>query len=522
MRRTEARGDPVGTGARAHGRTENGRTDARTHGRTAAVARALLLCVCCVCASVRAGAAQCPDGTPPPCGRAVARGPAPNSVAVLPFENRAGDTTLTLLAEGLADQISTNLGQVQRIVLTPPASVRFVLGDGPREPTRLARALGARWLVDGQLLSSRGNVRVSVQLIDAPGRRVRWTGAFQRPTDDLFAVISAVADSVATAIVGTLAPREREQLLRRPTASNAALADYTLGLAALHHYDEPSVRYAASVFESAVAEDSTFADAWAGLAEAEVWLDFYVPPREVYPRARVAAERALALAPGSARALAALSIIANSYDWDPPRAESLARRALRFDSAYARAWLYLADALVAQGRIEEGARAYHTALAADTLDEQVAAEAAFSLMLARRTDEALALVRLWRARTRNELWGMLEAGVLIDAGRCASSPPAAPVSILALVCAGRTTEARARADSVAAQVERGDYYFRPDILALFFEDMGDREAALRWLDRAISARTAMPAWLRAAPMWSPLRNDPRFTELLARVRPAGQ
>jgi TolB-like protein/tetratricopeptide (TPR) repeat protein len=483
--------------------------------------RALLLGVCGVVASARWLAAQCPDGTPAPCVRAVrTAAPAPNSVAVLPFENLARDTSLTLLAEGLADQISTNLGQVRRIVLTPPASVRFVLAGTPREPGRLARALGARWLVDGQLLSSRGNVRVSVQLIDAPGRRTRWTGAVQRPTDDLFAVISAVADSVATAIIGTLAPGEQERLARRPTASNAALADYTRGIAAMRRYDEPSVRFAARAFESAIAKDSTFADAWAGLAESLVWQDSYRPPRDVYPRARAAAERALALEPGSARALAALSVITNSYDWNPPRAESLSLAALRLDSTDARAWLYLADAVGAEGRTEEASRAYQTAVAADTLDEQVAAEAAFGMVLDRRTDDALALVRPWRARRpRSETWDMLESAALVEAARCASSPPAAPVTILGLFCAGRTTEARAQADSVAAQVERGDYYFRPDILAWFFAGMGDREAALRWLDRAISARTAMPAWLSVNPLWDPFRSDSRFVALLARVRP---
>src|SRR5436190_59040 len=87
--------------------------------------------------------AQCPDGSPPPCGRRVAP-EVRNSIAVLPFENRARDTSLTLLAEGLADQITTNLGQVRRLDLMPPATVRFVLGRTAREPARLARALGAR------------------------------------------------------------------------------------------------------------------------------------------------------------------------------------------------------------------------------------------------------------------------------------------------------------------------------------------------------------------------------------------
>jgi TolB-like protein/tetratricopeptide (TPR) repeat protein len=476
-----------------------------------------------VLAFARPAAAQCPDGTPPPCGREVARASAAaaNSVAVLPFENRARDTSLSLLAEGLADQITTNLGRVRRVEVKPPASVRFVLERTPREPQRLGRALGARWLVDGQMLASKGSVRVSVQLIATPSGQVRWTGAFQRPTDDLFAVISAVADSVATAIVGTLAPDERRRLEVRPTASNAALEAYARGVAALRRFDGPSVRIAVSAFESAVAADSLFADAWAGLAEADIWQDLFLPPRQVYPRARAAAERALALHPGLARALATLSEIALQYDWDPVRGEGLARDALRQDSTLARAWLYLGDALVAQGRADEVATAYRSALAADTLDEPVALEAAFGLTMARRTDEALGLIRRWRPRRpAGEVWDHIEGMALIEAGRCATAPPVRPLTIIALACAGRAAEARALADSAVAQSERGDVYVRPDFLSMYFAALGDRDASLHWFERAVEGRNPFPVFARVDALYDPMRADPRFIALLQHVRPA--
>jgi serine/threonine-protein kinase len=495
------------------------RTDARTQGRTATLVRTLFLCVLTVSTVSTVLTAQCPDGAPPPC-RGAARGPAAHSVAVLPFENRARDTSLTLLAEGLADQIATNLGQVQRIELTPPASVRFVLGSTPRDPAQLARALGARWLVDGQLLSSRGSVRVSVQLIDAAERRVRWTGAFQRPTEDLFAVISAVADSVATAIVGTVAPSERARLARRPTTSNAALLSYARGLGALSHFDEASVRYAAAAFESATAADSLFAQAWAGLAEAIMWLDSYQPPRQVYPRARVAAQRALALDPTSVSALAAMAAIAVGYDWDPVRGESLARSALRQDSTYGRAWAYLGDALAAQGRAEEAAPAYRAAVAADTLDEQMAFEAATGLQIARRPDEGLALARRWRERLpQSEKFDIAEAMILVGAHRCAAQPPVSPISLLALACAGRTSQVRVLRDSMVAAAERGGSVSASGV-ALTFAMTGETEAALRWFARAVEAREYSLVFARVDPMWDSLRGDPRFTALLERIRPA--
>jgi serine/threonine-protein kinase len=447
--------------------------------------------------------------------------PDSTSIAVLPLENRARDTSLTLLAEGLADQVSTDLEQVPRVAMAPPASVRYVLDHTPREPARLGRALNVRWLVDGQMLPGRGSVRLTVQLIDASAGRVRWSGAFQRPTDDLFAVISAVAESVATAVVGALEPAEQARLRRRPTMSNTALLAHTRGAAALHHFDESNLRLAVSAFEEAIAADSAFAPAWSGLAEAWFWSDPWYPPRQVYPRGRAAAERALALDPNSATALAALAGFAYCYDWDLPRAEVLARTAIRRDSSNARAWLYLGETLVAQRRVDEAAMAYERSMAVDTLDEAVAMEASGGLAMAHRADEGLAVARRWRAREPgSEMWAMNESLILLRAHRCREEPPAMPLGPLALACAGRREAARALADSLAAGAERGEW--TQEFLVLAYVALGDRDAALHWLARAIDARVYLMVFLAVDPIWDDWRADPRFAAQLDRIRSEAQ
>jgi serine/threonine-protein kinase len=481
----------------------------------------LLLAVC----GAQPLVGQCPDGTPPPCGAAprvlaAARTPGSNSIAVLPLENRARDTSLTLLAEGLADQVTTNLEQIARVAMAPPASVRYVLDHSPREPARLGRALSVRWLVDGQMLPGRGSVRLTVQLIDASAGRVRWSGSFQRPTDDLFAVISAVAESVATAVVGALQPAEQARLRRRPTMSNAALLAYTRGVAALHHFDESDQRLAVSAFEEAIAADSAFAPAWSGLAEAWFWSDPWYPPRQIYPRGRAAAERALALDPNSSTALAALAGFAYCYDWNLPRAEALARRAIQRDSSNGRAWLYLGEALVAERRVDEAAVAYERSMAVDTLDEAVAMEASGGLAMAHRADEALAVARRWRAREPGETWALNESLILLRAHRCRAEPPAMPIGPLALACAGRREAARALADSLAAGAERGEW--TQEFLDLAYVALGDRDAALHWLARAIDARVYFVVFLAVDPIWDDWRGDPRFTAQLDRIRSEAQ
>jgi len=272
-----------------------------------------------------------------------------------------------------------------------------------------------------------------------------------------------------------------------------------------------------------VADDSTFAPAWAGLSEALAWQDFWVPPRQIMPRARAAAQRALALDPSSSAALAALAGVTQNFDWDPERADSLARSALRHDSTNARAWMYLGDALTARSRFAEAVPAYHAALAVDTLDEQVAIVASSGLHMARRTDEALAIVHRWqRLVPKAPNWEVAEALILISAHRCAQSPPIDPVSPLALACAGRAGPARAMVDSTVAQSGRGEYYMPPGVVAWMFVGIGDRESALRWFALAVEARTWVVALSPVDPIWDPLRDDPRFTALLQRIRPEGR
>ncbi len=479
--------------------------------------RAVFLCVCGVCASSRL-LAQCPDGSPPPCTRPT---PGANSVAVLPLENRAGDTSLVLLAEGLADQITTNLGQVERLATAPPASVRFVLGRTPREPARLARALNVRWLVDGQLLPGKGSARVSIQLIDAATQRVRWSGAFQRPTDDIFAVITAVADSVATAVVGTLAPAERARLAQRPTASNQAAVAYARGLAALHHFTWPSLKTAVTAFDSAIAADSGFVAAYAAKAEAWIWQDRWVPPREAYAQARAAARRALAIDSMSAPALTALAGVALFYDWDPARAESLTRRALLRDSTRARTWLYLGEALAVQGRADTAADALRRAVTADTLDEDVAIDASWVSGVTRHYDQGLDIARRWKQLLPDEdTWDFMKARLLLYAHRCAADPPQHPKTPLALVCAGKPEVARAVLDSMIAQAKRDYGFTNPGFVAVNEAVLGDRDAALYWLEQDIDGRGLHAVFAAVDPIWDSLRDDPRFIELLKRVKPA--
>ena len=492
------------------GRT-HGRTDAPTHGRTRL--GAALLCVCCVCAPVRVFA-QCPDGTPPPC---AARAPGPNSVAVLVFENRARDSSLSLLAEGLADQITTNLGQVRRVEVRSSASVRTVLERGGREPRRLGQALGVRYLVDGAMLPGAARVRIDVQLVEAVTGRVRWSAAYQRPTEDLFGLIAAVSDSVAQAIVGELDPAERAALAARPTRSPVAYDAFVRAEALSRRGGFYNLRHAVTGYEDAIAADSAFAAAWAGLAWVWMYHDEFLPPRAVYPRARAAADRALALDSTLGSALLARSMIATWFDYDYARGERMAQTVLARSPGNARAHLSHAFAMLGLGRVADAAEEARTALRADSLDALLASDVAIILMAAGQPAETEVAIRMARRVSGDSLlMGGLTAEVLQSTGRCGPSVTGV-AGVLGTACRYGRDAAHREADSLAAAVTRGDGDFVPPfVLAIYYAACGDREGTLHWLEQALEAR-AFFGLIATHPLFAFVRSEPRFQALRRRI-----
>ena len=493
----------------------------RAPARTAA-RRGLALAALGVWASVRLATAQCPDGTPPPCGRPG--GPSGNSVAVLVFEDRARDSSLTLLAEGLADQITTNLAQIRRLDVRSSASVQSVLQRGSREPRRIGQALGARWLVDGAMLPGAARVRISVQLVEAATGRVRWSATYQRPTDDLFGLIAAVSDSVAMAITGELAPAERAALAARPTRSAGAYDAFVRAEALARRNGFVNLRHAVAGYEDAIAQDSGFAAAWAGLAWVWMYHDQYYPPRAVYPEARQAADRALALDSALAAALIARSAIATWFDYDYARGERLARAALARETRNARGHLALSFALMALGRVQEAAAEARAAGAIDTLDAPLLGDVANVLLVTGHADEAYGALRAARTASGDSLmYGFMAAQILLAEGRC--GPDAAGLDdFIGPACrSGQAAEHRV-ADSVAAATTRGDgRFFQAHWLAEAYAAAGDRDETLRWLERALEER-AFFGLIATRPLYAFLRDEPRFQAILREAHipvPAG-
>jgi len=478
---------------------------------------ALLLCACCVCASVRPVAAQqCPDGTPPPCHpRAAPARPALNSVAVLVFENAARDTSLDWLADGLAEEVATQLGAATGVTVRGGGIVRSAVGVAGHDPRRVAQLVSVRYVVEGSYRRAGARVRVSARLLALPAGDQRWGRVYDRPRDSLSTLSDAIAQDLATALGATA-----RRVARRPPNPRAYEA-YQRGRSFLLRYDIPTAR---SLFEQAIAHDSSFAPAWAGLAVSRAeYADALMAPLEAFPPAREAARRALALDSTIAGAYVALGMIDATLDRDCRSGERLADRAIALDSTLPEAWALRGVMLTCQSRAPEALAAVRHAWELDSLSSYTGAYllAVSSLLEPRRTPELFALVR---QRLSPDWAQYMGASVALQRGDCSEAErlgrPLAATNLFepyvrALVCLGRRDEADGVVRAAIADTSRR--YVNPVVVAVGLLALGDRDGAMRWLERGADERTWWIMLIHLREDLAPLRDDPRFQALQRRL-----
>ena len=363
--------------------------------------------------------AQCPDGSPPPCARAVARAPAANSVAVLYFEAR--DTADAYLADGLTEELITRLSEVRRLEVKSRFMSQRLRGQPAAEPAIIGRRVGAVFLVTGGVRRSGKRVRVNAELMRAMTGVVVWSRQLDRTDSDVLDIEEQLAHEIATGITGELLPNEQATLTRRLTHDAVAYDLYLRGNFLANKFTEPDLRAAIKLYEQAFARDSTFALAQNGIASAWFFLaDDWVSPRDAYPRTRRAAERALAL-DSSAPASAQLVLPALTLDYDVGRAEAVAERALVREPREAWSLFSMMFVRLAQARRSDAADFALRAWEADTMSFLSALVVAANLGMAGAFDDLARFLPRARLAVAEEVIHGWEGVLLYGRGDCAGA-----------------------------------------------------------------------------------------------------
>ena len=486
--------------------------------------------------------AQCPDGSPPPCGHAAVRAPAPNSVAVLYFDNLSRDTSDAYIADGLTEELITRLGQIERLQVKSRTAVQRDRGRSIEDPAVLGRTLGVAHLVSGSVQQGGGRLRVTVELTRAASGVRVWGERYERSSDDLMTVEADIAQAIAEGVGGRLAPAERRSLVSRPTR-NAAAYDYFLrGNQFLARRTPTDARLAIEQYEDALRVDPTFTRALARIGYAyALFLDWGwefpgLTRDSVLARGFAVDDRTLALDSSAADAWMTRGYLLSArYPRTFEGVNAAFDRAIALDPRNAEARHQYAFLLLMSGANSRARTEYERALAIEPERPITLLSYAWERRLAGRNDQALVLVdsavsvdsAFSYARARRSVYRLATdvPGARADAEaavrlRTTDYPVEAEAALAAAEFrGGDTLAARTRLQDlprVSPTLGPQATYF----VAVALTVSGDREAALRVLER-LEPRGAILWSMMRDPWFDAIRAEPRFQRLVEESRPPG-
>ncbi len=460
-----------------------------------------------------------------------AAGPTLRSLAVLPFKPLVEEERDEALEMGMADTLIAKLSAIRELDVRPISAVRQYNGL-EQDAIGAGREQRVDAVLDGQIQRAGGRFRVTMRLLRVADGRQLWAEQFDEQLADIFSLQDSVSARVSAALAVTLSGDERRQLTRRHTRDVKAYQLYVLGRYYLTQLTDEGFRKALDYFERAAAEDRDYALAYAGIAEAYLNLSGFnaVAPRDGFPKARAAAETALRLDDGLAEAHAARAGAIFSHDWDWAAADLEFRRALELNPNAADAHTAYGFYLSAMGRRGEALREMERALELDPISAAKIVGVADVLYMGRRYPDAEAQYRralemvpdfgyahwaLGRVLMAKGEFAAAAAAIKTAIPLSGDSPDESAELARAYALSGRPRQAR----ELLGKLQRlsQQRYVAPTTFAVIFAALGETDRAFEWLERAWAARDFLLVLAGVEPMFDPLRGDPRFDALLARM-----
>ena len=454
------------------------------------------------------------------------------SLAVLPFQNIGGDSAADYFGQGLAEELISALGRLRGLRVASRTSA-FSAQLAGLDLRAIGERLGVMAVLEGSWQQVGSRVRVSARLVDARQENQLWSGDYRAELRDVFEVQDTIAQSIARALEVTLAgsvPGSAPVLVERGTRDEEAHDRYLRGRYFLGQRTLDGSHRAVEAFQAAIARDSNYAAAWAGLAEASALIVPFgdLPPQQAAARAKPAALRALQLDSTLAEVHTSLGFIAMWLEWDLAEAERQFELALQLNPSDGNSHLYRTWMLAATGRLEEALNSIETARRLDPLSLIVNTRRGTALQFLGRDQEAIGAFQ--RALELDSTFAFARAGLAVSlamTGRCPEAL-ALPVRLEALLggdavgepgvvlarC-GRTAEARRLLADLEAL--RRTRYVSADGIAAIYGALGQMDRAFEELERAVRERAFTLVWARVRPMHAPLRSDPRWAELMRRA-----
>jgi TolB-like protein/DNA-binding winged helix-turn-helix (wHTH) protein/Tfp pilus assembly protein PilF len=453
------------------------------------------------------------------------------SLAVLPLESLSGDASQNYFADGMTDELITDLAQISALRVISRTSV--MVYKGARKPLpQIGRELNVDAVVEGTVLRSGDQVRITAQLIEAATDKHLWSQSYEGELRDTLALQDRVARAIAEQIQINLTPREQAALKNVKAVNPQAYESYLKGRYFWNKRTAEGLKVALAYFNQAIEEDPKYAQAYSGLADTYAllgdWQYAVMTPREAFPKAKAAALKAVELDSALGEAHNSLAFVLDGFDWDLDAGGKEFRRAIELNPGYATAHHWYAWHLGLLGRYDEAIAEMRKAENLDPLSLIINAQLAELLVVAHHYDESIQQSRktiemnpnfsvahnqLAQAYLQKHMYEEAVAELQNAVQLSGGSPTCIANLARAYVASGNRSEAVKLLGDLKKRATPG--YSHASEIAMIYVALGDTDQAMTWLETGYAERFNPGVLLR--PGFDPLRSDSRFQNLVHRI-----
>jgi TolB-like protein/DNA-binding winged helix-turn-helix (wHTH) protein/Tfp pilus assembly protein PilF len=457
--------------------------------------------------------------------------PVIRSLAVLPLESLSSDASQDYFADGMTDELISDLGQISALrVISRTSAMTYKHARKPLP--QIARELNVDAVVEGTVLRSGDQVRITAQLIEASTDKHLWSQSYEGELRDTLALQNKVASAIADQIRINLNPQEKATLKNAKIVNPEAYESYLKGRYFWNKRTADSLKVALAYFSQAVDEDPKNAQAYSGLADTYAllgdWQYAVMTPKEALPKAKAAAIQALELDSALGEAHNSLAFVLDGFAWDLDAGGKEFRRAIDLNPSYATAHHWFAWHLSLLGQYDEAIAEMRKAESLDPLSLIINADLAELLVLAHSYDEsiqqsrktiemdpnfAMAHNQLGQAYLEKRMYG----GAITELQKGVQLSGDSPTCIANLARAYAASGKRNEAIKLLSDLKRrsNPSYSYGSEIATIYASLGDKDQAMNWLEKAYEERFNPGVLMR--PGFDPLRSDPRFKDLVRRI-----
>ncbi len=452
-----------------------------------------------------------------------------NSIAVLPFVNESADSNIEYLSDGITETLIDKLSEWRSLKVMSRNSVFQYKGREENART-VGRDLNVRAVLTGRIVQRNDELQIKIELVDTSDGSRLWGEQYNRPVSDLLSVQEEIARQVSEKLRLRLANEDEKRASKRYTDDAEAYQLYLKGRYYWNKRTRENIEKGIEYFRQAVDRDPLYALAYAGQADCYAMLTEYSsqPPKEIFPKVKAAAEKALDIDDSLAEAHTSLAA-AYEYEWNWTEAEKQYRRAIELNPNYATAHHWYAVFLGARLRHDEALREMRLAMELDPISLIINTSMGRLLYGARRYDQAIDRLRKTLdldprfAEARFHL-AMIYEQKRMYAEAIAEFEKAVELfedeTMIAWV--GREyalSGRRGEAERVIARLKEigREKYVSPYPVATVYAALGAKDKAFEYLERVYDERSYYVVWLNIDPVFDPLREDARFQDLLRRI-----